>query len=210
MVSLAGGNPVNSDVRCFFPKHVNIGDRINTTYEIDGITVSIRLKRNWALLLSLALWLVLWTFFGVLSLVRIATGEIRDPMIYVWLCGWLLGEIFVTLTWLWAVFGRETICVRSGTFIYKREICGRGSVQTYPVQEVSNLRASGFFADSDASFENWFAQWGLGGGTVAIDTKYGSQRFGIQLTEPDANALAKALEPFLKRNIEQIVGREAR
>ena len=87
-------------------------------------------------------------------------------------------------------------------FTYKREIWGRGFVRAYPVNEVFNLRATGLFPDSATTFSDSLARWGLGGGTVAVDTKYGdTYRFGIQLREFDAVALAKTLEPYLRRNI---------
>jgi hypothetical protein len=53
-----------------------------------------------------------------------------------------------------------------------------------------------------SAFGNSLAQWGLAGGTVAVDTKYGdTYRFGIHLEEREAVALARTLEPYVHRNI---------
>jgi hypothetical protein len=177
-----------------------IGERIDTTDEVDGITVRIKLVRNWPLILFLPVWLTFWTFGGIASIAATVTGQERDPIIYVWLCGWALGETYVVCLWLWAAFGEEIVSVRNDVFVYKRVVFGRGIARTHPVNEIFNLRASEFHGDRPGLFS--IHHWEVGRGTVAVDTRFGdTYRFGIQLTERDAVALSNVLGSYLRRNI---------
>ena len=105
--------------------------------------------------------------------------------------------------WLWNAFGQEVIFIRNGSLTYRREVFGRGLEKVYALHEVYNLRASGYFGGEDGTGEA-FVQYGLRGGTVAFDTRYGDvQRFGIRLEEREAVALARALKPYIPRDREK-------
>ncbi|MCM3871913.1 MAG: hypothetical protein ND895_14615 [Pyrinomonadaceae bacterium] len=176
-------------------------ERIDTTKDAGGITVRIRSKKNWFILLFLPVWLTGWTFGGIAAITALVAGQNRDPILIVWLGGWAVGEALAICSWLWSAFGQEMISVRNGIFIHKRQVFGRGVSSVYPVNELFNLRASGVFGEG--SMNSGLTQWGIAGGMVAVDTRYGdTYRFGIHLEEKDAVALAKALEPYLHRSIQ--------
>ncbi|HZE69193.1 MAG TPA: hypothetical protein VE135_06655 [Pyrinomonadaceae bacterium] len=176
-------------------------NRIETTKDVDGITVRIKTKKNWFMLLFLPVWLTGWTFGGIAAITGLVTGQSPGPILLVWLCGWAVGETLAICSWVWSAFGQEKISVRDGLFTHKREVFGKGLAKVYPIRELFNLRASGFFGSMNA-FSNSLAQWQLAGGTVAVDTKYGdTYRFGIHLEEREAVALANTLAPYVHGNI---------
>jgi len=174
------------------------GERIKTSKDLDGITVHIKTKKNWFMLFFLPVWLTGWTLGGIVAITSVVTRP--DLFLVVWLCGWAVGEAWAICSFLWNAFGEEKISIQGGLFTHKREVFGRGLARVFPLHELINLRASGFFGDSSSG--NPMAPWGLAGGTVAVDTRYGdTYKFGIHLEEKDAVALAKTLEPYVRRNI---------
>jgi hypothetical protein len=102
----------------------------------------------------------------------------------------------VVYVWLWAAFGKEVIFIGQGLLTVKREILGFGRKKEIQLSELSNLRAAGRFG-SPESWNNNFAQFGISGGTIAIDSRGKTQRFGINLEEGEANAVVKEIEPYL-------------
>ncbi len=162
----------------------------------------IKAPKNWYMLLFLPVWLAGWTLGGItifVSAVRgtaFATGT-APVAVWSWLCMWLLGELFVLYTLAWMLRGQEVISVSEGKLTIKRDIFGWGPTKTLDIRELHNLRASGYFG-SLFSWNYSLAYWGLTGGTVAVDWQGKPQRFGIQLSEGEANLLVQDLKPYLQ------------
>jgi len=180
---------------------MSYGDRISVEKDRSGLSITIKTYKNWFLVFFLPIWLTGWTVGGIAAIHALVRGPDRNPFLVVWLCGWFAGEILVTLNWLWNVFGREVVSVRAGAFVHRREVWGYGLERSYPVQGVSNLRASGDFGPQNRWGNNAFSQ--MSGGTIAVDTEYGdTYRFGINLEERDAVAVARELAPYLHAQFE--------
>ena len=116
--------------------------------------------------------------------------------ITLWLAGWLLGEVWAVYSWLWSGFGKEIVTIREGALSIRRDILGYGRTRSFPIGNVSNLRASGFFP-SDSYWSNYLVQLKLAGGTVGFDVQGQVKKFGIQLTEPEAQEVVRELKPYL-------------
>jgi hypothetical protein len=180
---------------------MSYGDRISVEKDRSGLSITIKAPRNWFLVFFLPIWLTGWTFGGIMAISALVKGPDRSPFLMVWLCGWAAGEVIVALNWLWTVFGREVVSVRAGSFVHRREVFGYGLERSYAVQEVFNLRASGDFGTQNRWGNNSLTQ--MSGGTIAVDTKYGdTYRFGINLEEREAVAVAKELSPYLNSRFE--------
>jgi hypothetical protein len=94
-------------------------------------------------------------------------------------------------------------------FIHRREVFGLGLSREYALHELYNLRASGFFG-AGIGFSSSLAQYGMSGGTVALDTRFGdTYRFGINLGEREAVELAEDLKPYLHHDIQQALGADS-
>ena len=176
-------------------------ERIFIIKDSDGVLlVNVKAQKNWALILFLAVWLSFWTFGGITSVIALISGSNRDPLIFFWLCGWAGGETLGLVIWLWTLVGQETISIERGVFSHKREIFGRGVTRVYAMNELFNLRVSGPFG-KPAMFSRSYDRYGLTGGTVTVDTRYGdSCKFGINLEEDDAQLLVNLIRPYFDRN----------
>lgn len=184
-------------------------NRVRTTKDFRSITVTIRAKKNWFLLVFLPLWLTGWTIGGIAAIGALLTGTSQDLFLIVWLCGWIVGETLATIIWLWTAFGQEVISIKNGLFIHRREVFGLGLSREYALQELYNLRASGFFG-SGIGFSSSLAQYGMSGGTVALDTRFGdTYRFGVNLDEREAVELAEDLKPYLHHDIQQALAADS-
>ena len=147
-------------------------------------------------MIFLPIWLTFWTIGGIAAFTAFITGANREPFLMFWLAGWLVGETMAAVILLWTAFGEELITVQNGLFTYQRHVFGIGPKRQYQVQELFNVRASGYFGPMDG-FNTSLAQYGMTGGTVAVDTRHGDEiRFGIALNEYQAQNLAAALQPY--------------
>ena len=175
-----------------------MNSRVHKLPSITGIELHILAKKEWGSLILLPLWLAGWTFGGIMAMKWILHPEPSTPraFIWVWLVGWASGESWAVYQWFWTAFGKEIVQIREGALTVKRDIFGCGRSRSFPVGTVTNLRASGMFP-SASYWDNYLAQLKLGGGTVGFDSKGQTQRFGIQLTEPEAQEVVRELKPYL-------------
>jgi hypothetical protein len=176
---------------------MTVEHRVRTTREHGGITVQVKARKKAWLMIFLPIWLTFWTIGGIAALTAFLSSANREPFLVAWLAGWLFGEIMATIIFLWTAFGEELISIQNGLFTYQRHVFGIGPKRQYQVQELSNVRASGYFGPMDG-FNSALAQYGMTGGTVAVDNRHGEEiRFGIALSEYQAQNVAAALQPFL-------------
>jgi hypothetical protein len=156
--------------------------------------VHIRALRNWGILLFIPLWLSGWTYGGIVAISSLISHP--ESFLAFWLVGWLFGEVFAALAWLWAAFGKEVVLIQQGTLTISKRIGGVQLARRYPLHEVRNIRASGWYG-SPTSFSESLRPWGLSGGTVAFDHQGKPVRFGIGLSEEEAREVATELAPYL-------------
>ncbi|HYW74515.1 MAG TPA: hypothetical protein VE961_26055 [Pyrinomonadaceae bacterium] len=170
--------------------------RVNITKDRREISITIKVRTNWFLVFFLLVWLTGWTIGGRALIKGLMTGTGR--FLFLWLCAWAVGEVVATVTWLWNVFGREVISVRDHLFIYRREVLGFGWTRSCPVQEVVDVRVTGYPSRSVLGSPYGNPR----NGTVAVDTTSGETYFfGINLGEGDALEAAKELAPYLLHEI---------
>jgi hypothetical protein len=143
-------------------------------------------------------WLVFWTFGGIMAMKWAVHPGPSTPRAFLtlWLAGWLLGEVWAIYWWLWGGFGREIVTIREGAFSIRRDILGLGHTRSFPIGSVKNLRASGFFP-SNSYWDDYLVQLKLAGGTVGFESQGRIEKFGIQLTEPEAQEVVQELTPYL-------------
>lgn len=172
--------------------------RLRITKESDGITARIKPKKDWFALCFIPFFLTAWTFGGISVIAELLKGEEHNPVFFLWLGFWVMVETSLIFALLWNVFGQEIVSIRRGLFTHKLAVGGIGVKKTFPVNELFNLRSSGFFDDSSREMDDrGWRKLGFADRTVAVDTKYVTMyRFGIRLEESEAATLAKALEPY--------------
>lgn len=173
--------------------------RIIKLPSIAGIEVHVLAKKEWGNLIFLPVWLTFWTFGGIMAIkwVLHPQSSTERGFISLWLVGWAAGESWALYSWLWTAFGKEILQVREGSLTVKRDVLGFGRGRSFPIGSVANLRASGLFP-STSHWENYLTHVKLGGGTVGFDSQGKIVRFGIQLTEPEAQEVVRELKPWLR------------
>jgi hypothetical protein len=80
---------------------------------VDGVErIRIPMRRNWFLMLFIAVWLTGWTAGGIAAFTQLFTHF--EPFLLVWLCGWAVGWVFAASTILFQIRGAETIVAAGG------------------------------------------------------------------------------------------------
>jgi hypothetical protein len=163
-----------------------------------GTELHILAKKDWSSLIFIPVWLAFWTFGGITAMKWVihpgpSTGR---AFITLWLAGWLLGEVWAMYWWFWTAFGKEIVTIREGALSIKRDILGYGRIRSFPVGSIRNLRSSGVFP-SNSYWDNYLVALKLVGGTVGFDVAGQVKKFGIQLTEPEAQEVVRELKPYL-------------
>jgi len=168
-----------------------IGKRI----KISGLEIQIASPNNIFMLIFLPIWFTGWTVGGIATISHVVSGKAGEELLFmlIWLCMWLVAELFVLYVFLWGVFGREIISIQHGNLEIKRSILGHGPSKKFQISKIKNLRAAGFFA-SMMSWSLNMSYWGISGGTVAFDYDGKTKRFGLHLNEADANQLVNNLK----------------
>ena len=172
--------------------------RVQQLPTVSGAELHILAKKDWSSLIFAPVWLAFWTFGGIMAMKWVIHPGPSTPrgFISLWLAAWLLGEVWVTYWWFWTAFGKEIVTIREGALSIKRDILGYGRARSFPIGNISNLRASGFFP-SNSYWDNYLVQLKLAGGTVGFDFQGQVKKFGIQLTEPEAQEVVRGLKPYL-------------
>ena len=171
--------------------------RLQRLPTVNGTELHILAKKDWSGLIFTPVWLAFWTFGGIMVIRWLIHPGPSTPRAFLglWLTFWLLGEVWVIYGWLWTAFGKEIVTIREGALEIKRDILGYGRVRSFPIGSVRNLRASGFFP-SNSYWDNYLVQLKLAGGTVGFDVQGQVKKFGIQLTEPEAEEVVRELKPY--------------
>jgi hypothetical protein len=175
----------------------SIGQRVTVFQEFKAIRIHIKSSKQVSLLLFVPIWIG-WTVAGIVVIRGLLSGE-APLSVLLWLCGWLVAETLVVYTGLWTAFGKEIISIEGGILTVKRDILGYGPSKEMPIYQLRNLRASGYFGPI-FSWNHTLAQWGLSGGTIAVDEMDKTYRFGINLQEKEAKAVVKELQPYLAKS----------
>ncbi len=175
-----------------------MANRVHKLLSPTGFGIYITAKKEWWSLMFLPVWIAGWTFGGLMAMKWVLHPGPSTPIAFIslWLLGWALGEGWAIYQWFWTAFGKEVVQIREGDLTIKREILGRGRTRTFPIGSVTDLRASGIFPSS-SYWDNYLVQMRLRGGTVAFDSQGRTQRFGIQLTESEAQQVVQELRSYL-------------
>jgi hypothetical protein len=170
----------------------------------DGIRAIIPAAKNWFLLLFLSVWLCGW-FFGESSAIATLAGHSFSGKVQpvgflaIWLLFWTAGGVAVVATLLWQFSGREIIALNSTRLTYRIEAFVFGRSRSYPIRDVTDLRAS---VSPFYRLQRW-GRFGLpfgadGAGSVVFDYGGRTIRMAPGLDEAEAKMLVKELSTRLK------------
>lgn len=167
----------------------------------DSLEILIPTPKVFFMMIFLPVWLVGWAF-GEYTVARgliTGVGGNSKAFMVIWLLGWTAGGIFAAYAWLWGVAGKERVTISPISLSIKKDLFGKGRTRSFPITEVSDLRASGYFP-RPMSWQSTNAMWGISGGAIAFEHLAKTYRFGILLQEKEAKDVASAIETWLSRH----------
>jgi len=170
---------------------------VNITREPNAITIRFKTPKNWFLLLIGPIWLAGWSLGGVAAISALIVGTQDRLFLALWLCGWIVGEIWVSYIMLWTAFGEEIISIRNGTFKHVRHVFGFGRRRYFRLNSKSTIRPKGPFPALN-SFKSSF-RGSMPDGSVMVRIRPGTTyRLGINLNRNEARKLVDRLKPYFE------------
>lgn len=176
------------------------GPRHTATEDVDGLTISIPVKRNVFLFAFLSFWLCGWVIGEIMAPIGLFNEVKKDPaaaaFLIVWLCGWTLGGAFAICIWLWLLRGREIVTLSPEALAVRHDVFGLGRTMQFDAAEIRELRlATATFNPFD--LRAGLAIWGIGGGMLAFDYGYKTYRFGAGVDEAEARVILQRVRQRL-------------
>ncbi|MCD6066605.1 MAG: hypothetical protein K0S33_1431 [Bacteroidetes bacterium] len=112
---------------------------------------------------------------------------------------WAYFEYKVAKTFFFRKYGREKLWIKNGKMFYQREINKRGKIREFVPSlvndlEVVNPNRGDFFVQMQESF------WVMGGERLSFSYAAKLVKFGIQLSDTEANRVFKELKYELKKH----------
>lgn len=179
----------------------NISPRISVVKTDAELSIVISSVADRSSTRLMGFWLLLWLVCGVIALVYLVFAEDSEfqTMLLIWLGFWVYFAYAVGKAWLWRRFGNEIIKVQNGRLLIKRDVRGRGFVNTYPVNDIQKIRpnstkAPGWVQKLGGNYLN------TEGESIAFDTSDKEIQLGYQLSILERDAVLKMIRHYIKIN----------
>lgn len=146
------------------------------------------------------LWLLGWSVSGVIVIANYftLTQEKAKLMLIVWLAFWAYFEFKIIRVYMWKRFGKEKLWIKNGTLQYQQDINGKGKIKEFDLNLISEFSLVAITAGSIAdTFSQTF--WVKGGERIEFTCQSKIIKFGMQLTDDEANKIITSLNKFLKK-----------
>lgn len=154
-----------------------------------GLRIAIPARRNVFVMLFFCVWLCFWWFAERQVLAQLKDPAHHSPNLFlvVWLAGWTAGGVWVAVSLLWQIAGREIITLESGLLTQRVEVFGIGRNRTYDASRISRLRAVDSTLESVAQPQRWTPPlWTNSIGPIAFDYGASTVRMGRALSAAEA------------------------
>jgi hypothetical protein len=183
----------------YYPAMKVIGDRISILKKENLLSVVILPGTDKKRLVAMFVWLMAWTVCGIIvmaSYFRVTEKDLK-LFIIVYLSFWVYFEFSIIRSFVWKRSGKEKLWIQDGILHYQREVNGKGKIQEYNLDLVTNLRLIELkqtrLADTvSQSF------WVKGGERIEFESQSKTIRLGMQLTDEEAVALIKEVNALIR------------
>ncbi len=176
-----------------------ISDRVSILKE-DGLFSLVILpttdKKKLGLML---LWLLAWTVCGIIVFLNYFKLSNKEAKLFVlvYLSFWFYYEYKITKAFLWKSSGKEKLWIKNNILFYQREVSGRGKINQYNLDLVSDL---GIIEVDKKRFADSFNQsfWVKGGERLEFKSQSKMIGFGMQISDEEAKQILKELRQYIK------------
>lgn len=154
----------------------------------EGFRVTIPVKRELFVIVSLGVWLAVFLFAGLMMTLQgvLNTPQTSWPPVF-FLGGWMAGVVAVGLLWSWNVVGKEVADVNSTSLTIRWALFGFSASREFDLAEIRELRAR------EHPTPLWFRPWPAPG-SIAFDYGARTYRFGQALDEAEAKWIVEAIK----------------
>lgn len=172
-----------------------IGKRISVLKKDNTFSLVILPTGDKKKTMLLFLWLLAWSVSGVIIIGNYftLTNEKAKMMIIVWLGFWAYFEYKIVKVFMWKRFGQEKLWIKNGILHYQQSINGKGKIQEFDINLVSDWR---IIPLDSTSFADQFNQtfWVKGGERLEFTCQGRVIKFGFQILDDDANLVFKEIK----------------
>lgn len=194
-----------------------IGDRISVVDSEGETTIVIRpIRVLWKEILLLV-WVLSFTFVGVVVFYLLATGfsslsyptpptqqELDNQFIYgvVFLGFWAYFEYKTVKALLWYRFGKELLKIDSQALFLKKSILSYGKAHQYFFENIKNFSQR---KNEETSFNMFFenAYWAMGTDALLFDYHGKTKSFGRRLDERTGKLLLRLIDDRVKKQLKK-------
>ncbi|MGA3161840.1 MAG: hypothetical protein ABSC77_11545 [Terracidiphilus sp.] len=119
----------------------NLAGRLTWEPTGNGICVEIPARRSWTIVIQI-LWLIVWCGAGWLALNRLHAGhQAASNIPLIWIVGWAVGVLFITISIFWGLSGSTTLELNSSQLRITRHMMGlQLGTRSCANADVRNLR----------------------------------------------------------------------
>ncbi len=164
--------------------------------DVSGNTLRLTIPslKKWTTIISLALWLALWSILGGIIATREAFSAAAGVFLLFWIGLWAVVEFLGVYHPLWQLFGQEKIEVTPDSLAIRQAILGIGGPAVYARELIRRMRvaAAGRVAPYAISFDG--ISLSKGTGLIAFDYLDQTIRMGIGVDEAEARAIVGEIE----------------
>ncbi|WP_027418377.1 hypothetical protein [Crocinitomix catalasitica] len=192
-----------------------IGDRVSFEDDNNITTIIIRPLRVWWKEMLLTLWVLGFTFVGLVMIYLVFTGfaslnyqgevdqeTIDNQLIYgiVFIAFWAYFEFKVLKSLLWYRFGKELIKINETDMSIKKSIFSYGKASRFLFQNIKNFSQR---KDENTSFGAYFenAFWALGTDALVFDYFKKTKSFGRRLDANSSRLLLRLIDDRVKKQL---------
>ncbi|MCB8943230.1 MAG: hypothetical protein H6658_05700 [Ardenticatenaceae bacterium] len=179
----------------------------------DTLEIIIPVDKNWLLIISLSISLILWVSAEVVTLGALIfmfdpslPERINQPSIggsLITLIIWTIGGCLGLYVLLWQLIGKEKITVNHGGLTIRREIFGFSRPKEYLANHITGLRVS----TDRHNLPDWVRLlnlWGIESGILAFDYGAKTFRFGNGIGEAEAKQIFNEIQLHFPKYLKEI------
>ncbi|HTL81889.1 MAG TPA: hypothetical protein VL651_09310 [Bacteroidia bacterium] len=175
----------------------NISDRASYVEKENELSVVIIANTDKTKITNILLLLALWLAGGIVVAVNyFAVKDEKTKMIMlVWIAFWVYFDYIMLKGLLWTWKGREIFKFRDGEMFYKKDTGGRGWVNSYELEKISNVHAH------EEKKPNWLKKLGTDYWSTDCDSirfDYGDKEIaiGYRLSEKELSKMIFLLKNY--------------
>lgn len=186
-----------------------IGKRISILKKEKLLSIVILPTDDNKKLVLMFLWLMAWTFCGLMFFVnyfKVTNYDLKIAII-VFLSFWFYFEFKIIRAFMWKKWGKEKIWVQNSLLHYQREVNGRGKVREYNLDLLNDLKLVGVDEKNFGDFINQ-SYWIKGGEMLEFIYQGKSIRFAMQVKPEEARTILTELQQAVLAQLQKSTNAE--